>query len=90
MTLREEVLKQSILNEDNYMKAEARKAVNGFAEELLRTIRSRIYDIEKGIKSQSITPENKEKGKNILTMLKSTERMVNDTLDDYLKKTGLE
>lgn len=84
MTLRE------ILNEDSYTRAEARKAVNGFAEELLRTIRSRIYDVEKGVKSQNTTPENKEKGKNILTMLKSTERMVNDTLDDYLKKNGLE
>ena len=84
MTLRK------ILNEDSYTRAEARNAVNGFAEELLRTIRSRIYDVEKGVKSQNITPENKEKGKNILTMLKSTEHMVNDTLNDYLKKNGLE
>lgn len=81
MTLREEVVK-SALNEDSYSRTEALKAVDGFAEEILKTIRSRIYSVEKGLEGQT-SPENKEKGKNILTMLKSTEKMINEVWDNY-------
>ena len=81
MTLREEVIK-SALNEDGYSRTEALRAVDGFAGEILKTIRSRIYSVEKGLEGQT-SPENKEKGKNILTMLKSTEKMINEVWDNY-------
>ena len=91
MTLREEVLKQSVISEsDYYTKGEVKKIITEVFEEVLNPIRSRISYFEDLAKNKKLEeyPEKKEYIKNVLTMLKSTEKMIDDTCIDYLRKNG--
>ena len=64
MTLREEIMKQSVLNEDKYYtRNEVVEAVDDFAKSILDVIRSRMHDVYESINKEGATPENKEKGK---------------------------
>ena len=86
MTLREEVLKDAVLNEDDYFsRREVVKIIDEFAEEILKPIHDRM-NYYKGWVEKLDDPEKKKKAENIYTMLASTEKMVNDVWSNYLRE----